>query len=124
VIPPPTESTSRSPAIVGAGTNPRARVLRLRNRSTPVTSSAWREEQGTLARYLTDKEWNAVSNFYAEVQRTELALKECRRSYQSGEAAYALNGAYYALLRLGEPREFVRPSMPRRSLVRAPICHR
>jgi hypothetical protein len=88
----------------------------------PLTSSAWREEQATLARYLTDKQWNAVSSFYTEVETTEISLKTCRSPNHHGEAAFAFNGAHDALISLGEPRNRVPRRLPERILDRVNVC--
>jgi len=87
-----------------------------------LASSEWREEQGTLARYLTDKQWNAVSRFYAGVQATEISLKSCRGSDRRGEAASAFDSAHDALLSLGVPRNRLPPRVPLRILENAPRC--
>jgi hypothetical protein len=44
----------------------------------PLTTTAWSEERGTLAQYLSQDAWRAVANFYLVLQAAEPALTSQR----------------------------------------------
>jgi hypothetical protein len=72
------------------------------NRPPPV-ATAWHDEQGTLAKYLTDDQWDKVATFYLDVERTDAALanRNCRKHRSLGEALIGFDHGHDALVSLG-----------------------
>jgi hypothetical protein len=88
----------------------------------PLAATAWHDEQGTLAKYLSDDQWDKVARFYLYIGRTDAALANpnCRKHRSLGEALYGFDSAHDALVSLGA--HLLTSRVPRQVLKNARVC--
>ena len=73
-------------------------------RSAAFRMTAWRNEQGTLARYLPEKEWGVVASFYEDLEGTiaRFRQRQCISMNDRDFALFAYQSGLEALQTFGE----------------------
>src|SRR2546430_1158340 len=68
-----------------------------------LVATEWHDEKGTLAKYLSDDQWDKVATFYLNVEQTDAALanRNCRKHRSLGEAVIGFDHGHDALVSLG-----------------------
>jgi hypothetical protein len=87
-----------------------------------LTMAAWREERGTLARYLPPSGWRAVANFYLKLQAAEprLTSQRCLPPRRRDDVArLPLDQGNYAVTELKAYKPINMPTVYERACPRA-----